>query len=465
MRVTVAEVSAAALTSDGRTQFASRPLQGGLTRPVAAVITELRRALDEPVAVVVFDVTGVLRTDADARVVSVLIEPRRPLQPRRHLWLEESLQVRAAHVRGGHNALGQELFSLDEDALLRLAEDVGDGAHIVVSAAGAPGNGDHERRAAEVLRGALAPASITESRSFYGDSLLVREYTAVLNALLGASAERIASDLADAVTTSAGEKARALVATNEGGSTPLTRLPITPVHAFRAEIASEMLGAALLGGRSDGRVIVAHAGTVRIAEFISGLPAVVSRTSLPDGTSLASSFAHVVPLTQLLLSGSGEPPVTVLVRGAEDALVPFGLTPAVTTDHDLVALGAAVAPMSYWHNRVVRVTSAADVAQALADGEGTARANLVAAGADPGHVHIPESRVLATTYGEAQMVRIRVRGVAETAPRPCRRAPIGARHDTSPAQRRRHRAPVHGSDVRRPHDRTRQLPAVSRHGR
>ncbi|MGP3534770.1 hypothetical protein ACTU3I_08255 [Microbacterium sp. RD1] len=414
--MTADEVSAAALTADGRTHFASRRFRGALTRPVAQVLTEVRRALEEPVAVVVFDVSGVLRRDAGARVVSILIEPRRPIRPRRHLWAAEALQVTAAHVRGGHNALGQELFPLDEDALSALAAGIPDGSHIVVSAAGSPGNGDHERRAAEVLRCAVQPASITESRSFYGDSLLVREYTAVLNAVLAASAERIASDLTDAVRRSAGEAVRALVATNEGGCTPLTRLPITPVHSFRADVAGEMLGAAVLGERSDGRLIVARPGAVRIAEFIDGLPSVVSRTTLPDGTSLASSIAHVVPLTDLLVSGSGDPALTVLVAGAEEELTPFGLTPAVTTDRDLVALGAAVAPMSYWHNRLVEVASASDIARALSDGEAIARANLVAAGADPGDVRVRESRVLATTYGEAQMVRIRVGAVAAAVP-------------------------------------------------
>lgn len=413
VRVTTDEVSAAAIGSDERSASVRRRIDGDLGVAVAAAIESLRASSDDPIACVVFDVSGALVTDAAAHVVSVLIEPRHPLQPRRNLWRGEHLPVRSAHVHGGHNALGQELVPLEEAELKALASGIRPGSHLVVSAAGSPGNRDHERRAAEILRSAAHPASITESSTFYGDNLLVREYTAVINALLGAGAERIASDLADAVSQSAAG-ARAYVATNEGGCTPLTRLPITPVHAFRADVAGEMLGGAAVGGRRDGRVIVARRGAVRIAEFISGLPAVVSRTALPDGTSLASSFAHVVPLTDLLLSGSGEPPVTVLVAGAEDVLVPFGLTPAVTTDDDLVAIGAATAPMSYWHSRVVSVQSAADIDRALTEGEGITRANLVASGAAPGDVRIVESRVLATTYGEAQMVRIRVRGVAST---------------------------------------------------
>lgn len=414
VRVTVDEVSAAAVIERDRYEFARCAVGGDLHGAVVEVLTVVQRAVAGAAVSVVFDVSGVLTTGADDSVVSVLIEPRRPIEARLHLWLKESLRVQPAHVSGGHNALGHEILPLDEDALRRLAERVTPGAHLVVSAAGSPGNADHERLAAEVLSSVAPLASITESHSFYSDSLLVREYTAVLNALLLGSAERLAATFADAVGQAAGEGVRAYVATNEGGCTPLMRLPITPVHSFRADVAGEMLGGAAIAGRPDGRVIVARRGAVRIGEFIDGLPSVVSRTALPDGTALASSFAHVVPLTDLLLSGSAEPPVTVLVEGAEQELAPFGLAPAVTTDDDLVALGAAVAPMSYWHNRVARVLGSADIDLALRDGEGIARANLVASGADPAAVRIAESRVLATTYGEAQMVRIRVRGVAET---------------------------------------------------
>ena len=94
-------------------------------------------------------------------------------------------------------------------------------------------------------------------------------------------------------------------------------------------------------------------------------------------------------------------------------LAPFGLAPSHVTDVDLVALGAAVVPMSYWHNRVASVLGVEDIQRALSDSETIARANLVAWGAHPGGVSITESRVLATTYGEAQMIRIRVRGTAD----------------------------------------------------
>ena len=414
VRVTRREISAVAVHEDGRLTRARRSSQGDPTRPVAEILRRLCGDAGDAVSAVVFDVSQALVRDADTKVVSVLIEPRKPREPRRHLWPAERIPVDVAHIGGGHNALGHELVPLDEEALRGLAGHIEPGSHLVVSAAGSPVNPEHERRAAEVLRSTVSVGSVTESSAFYSDSLLVREFTAILNAVMLASAERLAASLADAVALGAGEGVRAFVATNDGGCTPLSRLPITPVHSMRADVAGEMLGGAAVAGRTDGRIIVARPGAVRIGAFVDGLPSVVSRTSLPGGMSLASSFAHVVPLTDLLLSGSAEPPVTVLAEGAEQDLAVFGLAPLIVTDEDLVAVGAAVAPASYWHNRVARVLGAEDIERALADGEAIARANLVAWGAHPARVRVTESRVLATTYGEAQMIRVRVRGVVDT---------------------------------------------------
>jgi hypothetical protein len=402
--------------------YAQVPIRHDLRRAVVQVLRLVRRDRDRSATSVVFDVSRALALDEEAEVLSVMIEPRHPLRPRRHLWLDEFAHVEVAHVLGGHNALGHELVPLEEDALRRLADRVAPGCHLVITAAGSQGNKDHERRAADILRSVSPPASIAESSTFHSENLLVREYTAVVNALLLASAERLASDLSDAVADAVGDGARVYVATNEGGCTPLSRLPITPVHAFRADAAGEVLGAAALGGRATGRVIVARDDSVRVAEFFDGLPAVVNRFSAPGGVLLASSFAQVSPLTDLLLTGSAEPPLTVLAAGAEEALDAFGLTPAAITDEDLIALGAAVAPMTYWYNRVVTVQSPAELDEAFREGERRARANLIASGADPADVRIAESRVFATTYGEAQMVRIRVRGVASTAPSPLERS-------------------------------------------
>jgi hypothetical protein len=415
VRVTVDEVSAVAIHEDGRFARARQRARGDdLTAVVAAVLKRLHHNVAEEVSSVVFDVSGVLAPDRATGIVSVLIEPRHPLEPRQHLWLTHGIPVETVHILGGHDALGHELVALDEEALRLLAARTPSGSHVVISAAGSQVNPNHERRAGEALRSAADVDSITGSSSFYSDSLLVREFTAVLNTSLLRSAEQVAATLADAVAQGAGERVRSFVTTNEGGCTPLSRLPITPVHSMRAEIAGAMLGGAAVAGRSEGRIIVARAGDVRIADFIDGLPSVISRGTVPGGVSIASSFAHVVPLTSLLLSGSAEPPVTILVEGAERELDAFGLAPAIVTAEDLVAVGAAVAPMSYWHNRVVHVLGADDINRALAAGEAAARANLVAWGAPPAGVRISESRVLATTYGAAQMIRVRVRGVAET---------------------------------------------------
>lgn len=422
IRIAPDEVSAVSVASDGTRTSTNRSSGADPGDAVVEVLTTLGG--DERVGSVVFDVSGVLAPAADEHVFSVLIEPRRPLEPRRHLWRERALSVSAANVVGGHSALGVELVPLEEAEVRRIAAEVPPNAHLVVTATGSAGNAAHERRTAETLKSLVPLASITESRDFHSDSLLVREYTAVLNALLLSSAERFAAILERTVAAGIGADTRAYVTTNAGGCTPLSRLPITPVHSFRADVAGAMLGAAALTGRADGRLIVArpcdaHSGgiprsCVTIGEVIDGMPAIMSRVELEDGTSLASNFAHVVPLTDLLLAGAAEPPTTVLVHGAESELALFGLAPAITTTHDLVALGAAVAPLSYWHNSIERISNPPEMTLALRDAERITYANLVASGADSEAVLLRESRVLATVYGQAQVVRVRVRGIAPT---------------------------------------------------
>ena len=181
--------------------------------------------------------------------------------------------------------------------------------------------------------------------------------------------------------------------------------------------------AILLADTADGRVIVAGPGAVRVGDLIDGIASVRTGMTLREGAVLASSFARVLPLSPLLAPGRDDAAVAVAVRGFEGDLAAFEIEPAIVTDADLVAVGAAVAPLSYWYHRVVRVVDAADVDRALRGGEGTARMNLVASGADPDDVRITESRVLGTTYGDAQVVRLRVRGVAPTPDVPLPDAP------------------------------------------
>ncbi|WP_271985869.1 hypothetical protein [Pseudoclavibacter terrae] len=415
VRVSEDEVSAVGVLGDGRLLSAGARSPLGFVASVATAIAELQHAGGERISSVVFDVSEVLALDAGANVTSVLIEPRSPLEPRTHFWAAEDIPVRVEALRGGHNALGHELVELSTAELHRLVDRVPAGAQIVVSAAGSPVNAEHERRTAAAFRARSSPASVVESSSFSSDSLLSREFTAVVNSLLLTSAEVLASGLADAVATLPDDTVRAFVTTNDGGCTPLSRLPITPIHSFRSQPSVSLSGAATIVGRSEGWIVIARESGVVIGEFIDGLPAMLNRTDLPGGASLASSAARVVPLTEVLLAGSATPTATVLVPGGERALAPFGLAPTAVTGEDLVAVGAAVAPMSYWHHSATTALDAASMNRALQHGETVARANLVAAGAEPAGVRIAESRVLSTAYGETHMVRIRVRGVAQTA--------------------------------------------------
>jgi hypothetical protein len=318
----------------------------------------------------------------------VLIEPRQPPEQRINLWRKSALPVTAANVVGGHAATGDEIVPLDEDALVRLAAGITPGSHLVVAAVGSLVNENHESRAAEILRINAHPASITQSRFFSSGSLLIRENTAVHNALLLTCSDELADLLTAAVARGAGPGVPAYVATNDGGCSPLARLPVSPVHCLNSAIAGELVGAgAILGGPDDPVVASQHPGLPW--DVMDALPALTGTTTMPDGTILASTSVRVSPL-----------------------LPPALPHPAAVTDDDLVALGAAMAPLTYIYNQVVRVAGVDDVGRALHDGESRARTVLVAAGADPATVRIPERRVQATAYAMAHMVTIRVRGIA-----------------------------------------------------
>lgn len=409
IRLGAERASAVAVEAGGRRRTAR--VRG---RDAISMLGELLSELELTAGVVtsvVVELTEALSAIPIAPVVSIRVTPRAlPMAPAAIPTL--GLRATTFTVRGGHDALGRELVGLDEATAAELAAGIEPGSLLAVTAVGSLGRADHERRIGEIVRAGASLGGVVESNAFYAESFRVREHTAVAAAALRSGAEHLALRLAESLERST-PGARQYFMTNDGGCAPLSRLPMLAVHALRAVDAAEMLGAAARCGRRDGRIVLLDAAGARFADLVGGQLSARATTMLDDGTRLASSSPHLVEIDDPLFAGSLEPD-DVVQAGSAPSSARFPLAPTAVVDGDLAAEGAAAAAIVSWGNRMAVVRSAEDIATALERCERSARSALVAAGADPRGVRIAEARVLSSTYGLQETVRLRVRAVADT---------------------------------------------------
>jgi hypothetical protein len=402
-------ISVVAVGHDAQSVEATFQTVGAGPEALADALRALPEAFRRERCVVAFDVSGALAPCDPAALVVVRIAPRAPIDPVHDRGLPHEGTV--MHIEGGHNTLGNELAPLDVARLRDVAATLPRGAVVVITAVGSMVDDQHERTAADIVRRAGAPESIVLSSSFFANSVSERERTAILNGRLLASAE----DLTEAISSAASDvmpHARLFCSVDEGGSAPLSRLAVMPVHSLASHRANALMGAASIVGARDGRIVIAREDGAVLGELIRGLPTVVGKTEL-RGISVASICAHTAPVSDALLGGHDGAPATVAWGDASRTLAYFGLAPSASTTVDLVALGAAVAPLSYWRQRLVSVRNSDEIAKALGEARALATARLVSFGAALPDVTVTEAQVVGGTYGDPQVVRVRVRAVAE----------------------------------------------------
>lgn len=390
--------------------------EGALLDAYRALLSALLREAPAAPESIVFDTSDALADFDSTPVTAIRIAPRPPLDPSHELVATALGGVRpeVVHLAGGHTTLGDELVPLDEDGLHRLAEAAEPGRRYVITSVGSRVSPAHEERAGEALLARADPASIDYSHVFASNSFAVRERTALLNSAQERAATSLATTLA-LVSESLAPLARLHVTTNDGGRIPLTRLPLAPVHSAFSARPTELIGAAALCGIEAGRLIVSTPDDVFLGEIASGVPTVVPQHRDEQGRLLATQTANTRPLGAAPPAGRGDPPLLVLAGAAGSRKVPetaARLEPELRTELDLRAVGAACAPLADWANRVVRVSSAADMEQALTAARARVGARLVAFGALPSQVRILESHLVATTYEHPNVVSVRVRGIA-----------------------------------------------------
>ena len=101
------------------------------------------------------------------------------------------------------------------------------------------------------------------------------------------------------------------------------------------------------------------------------------------------------------------------IRSPDTPLAPYAPEPTVGTDVDLIALGAAVAPLSSWADFLGPASTAAQVTSGLRSTEEDLRAQTIHWGAAPDSTRVVESTAYSLAYGSRNVVRIRVHVIGD----------------------------------------------------
>lgn len=391
------------------------------SRCIAGMLRDVQRHDGgEGIEAVIFDVTEVL-TQRDERPIVIRIAPRAPVDDAHALRsaFGAAAPSMVIDLPGGHTTLGQELVELKTTPLRRMLPAIGPGRSYVITAVGALADPSHENRVADLLYEIASPSSVEVSHQFYGTAFDVRERTSLHNLALRDGAESLSVALGLALEELL-PSATLFVTQNDGGVVPLARLSSGPVHSLYADAAIAMIGAAALAHVVDGDVIACVRGKVRRSMIVSGVPTAASFGEKSEGVRLATQTARLVPFRHDAGDAAGFG-ADALVRDFEGRVAVErdgvgDLAELDDFDGDLVAIGAACAPLAAWENRIITIRDAGDSRGALADAEAQVKGELLAYGATPEAIRILESRVVTTAYENSRIASVRVRGIAVTSP-------------------------------------------------
>ncbi|MCS3429130.1 hypothetical protein [Leucobacter aridicollis] len=400
----VAATFARGVLRDHRTApvISGDPLTSAVT-----LLTGLRKAdsrrMDAPaVASFTFEVSEILRPDVTTPVHLIRVSPRTgqgSFDPFTLPWLAATGAAgpRILHVPGGHNARGQEIVSLDVAGLASLPTVSRTAPRFVVTAVGSLLNPAHELRVGSELQRQFPGANIEYSHQFHHTSFAVRERTAFLNLALRERAESIVTALSVAAR-GAYPAARLFVATNCGGSIPLTRLAATPIDALASLHATQAMGAAAVAGTTSGTLTFEVGGERRWCELANGIPSVVPALH-------SSTFGKLATPASNVRLGAGNVASAATDVSPHDSTAPEGVT--------FAAAGAARMPRVDWLMTLLQSRNEAEMLRSKEAAEARLHARLVSTGVPPEHVRTVESLVTATSYGNPEVIALRIRAIAD----------------------------------------------------
>jgi len=191
-------------------------------------------------------------------------------------WPRDLVRSVGQHIHlvgGGYEFDGRKIAELDEDAILKAAQDFkGKGLRaIAISCVFSPMSAAMEERAAEIVRREIPDARITLSSEVGRMGLLERENAAILNASLSRLSGRVIKSCSAALRRLK-IKAPLYISQNDGTLMGVERAERFPVMTFASGPTNSMRGAAFLSGLDQAIVIDIGGTTMDVGVLARGFP-------------------------------------------------------------------------------------------------------------------------------------------------------------------------------------------------
>lgn len=251
-------------------------------------------------------------------------------------------------LRGGHEFDGREIVPLDEEELIRIAQEMkGQVDSIALTSVFSPVSKEHELRAAEIIQDVLGEeVALSLSHEIGSVGLLERENATILNAAVVNVAKTTANGFIRALEEE-GIHAKVFFGQNDGTLMSVEYAVKYPILTVACGPTNSIRGASYLAGLSNALVVDVGGTTTDIGVLINGFPRESSlaveiggaRTNfrMPDLVSIGLGGGTIVRLQEDGSFTIG--PDSVGYRLPEKGLV-FGGDTLTTTDI-VVALGKA----------------------------------------------------------------------------------------------------------------------------
>lgn len=191
-------------------------------------------------------------------------------------WPDDLVSEVGGHrylLQGGYEFDGREIADLDEDGLVRVAEDIkAKGIRTAaISSVFSPINRAMEEKARDILRERCPDLPIVLSSEIGRIGLLERESAAIMNASLLTLSDRTVTAFAEALKN-AGLDCPFFVTQNDGTLMAADMVRRFPVLTFASGPTNSMRGAAFLTGVRDAIVIDIGGTTTDVGALAHGFP-------------------------------------------------------------------------------------------------------------------------------------------------------------------------------------------------
>jgi N-methylhydantoinase A/oxoprolinase/acetone carboxylase beta subunit len=187
--------------------------------------------------------------------------------------LRERLGKHVYIIRGGHEFDGREIAKLDEEELVRIAQEIkGKVNSIAVTSVFSPVSKEHELRAAEILLEFLGedlPISLSHEIGSVG--LLERENATILNSAVVNVAKATAEGFVNALKEE-GINAKVFFGQNDGTLMNVEYAMKYPILTIACGPTNSIRGASYLTGLSDALVVDVGGTTTDIGVLVNSFP-------------------------------------------------------------------------------------------------------------------------------------------------------------------------------------------------